>query len=328
MGMQSLPATSRFKLFNSVFTILVSVFIISVLGVYSATSGVYAVTWFATYGGVLSGRASGNGIVNNGIPSSGLPAGFYSDVVQHKGSGGMTTFGTLVSSADQQVGRISPTGSTDDAYAKNTGVSLVSPAIADALAYPDVISIPRPGLPCAQVFKKTLDASKIYKITTKACLTSVLSSGSGYELNSGKLAVIILSGADVDTFVFNGSLTSLHSDQRILFLTDAKVQIKATVGSDPATLNIDGPPNIEAAIISTAAGTPGFEVLTAATNPLVLEGPIVAESNVTLTRAISGKYPGVYIKYNPLYVVELSKMAPSLPPLKGLFESRTTWKYE
>ena len=113
MGIGSLHDIFHFR-FNTLYIVLFTIFVLVSL----PGNNAYAINWFTVLGGgVLSGYTEGDGIINNSIPGSSLPAGFNSKVVQEPSgySGSETGLGALISSQEQDV--LNDEGEeTDDAY--------------------------------------------------------------------------------------------------------------------------------------------------------------------------------------------------------------------
>ncbi|MBU0650021.1 hypothetical protein KJ605_02225 [Patescibacteria group bacterium] len=294
------------------------------------TSRVYATRWFAVAGGgVLSGKTSSTGIQDNAIPSSGLPADFNSDVVQRSGSADLETFGTLISSAGQDVHQ-TPSGNTNDVYLKNGGQ-----ALALTLPFPPAgenLDI-TPVSNCNNMLRgsalQPMGSSAPFRIytTTVSCLNIAISQvvpATGYNLNGSGLVVLFVSRDGSNTININRNLiSSAGDDERLLVITNANVRVQSTVGGAPATLTFDSPAHVQMGFL--ALGTVNVDNGGLA---VILEGPLMGNGDVTLWRNIASSYPGVFVKYNPLYTAFLAQAFDDAFKVGGLHQTKYTWRYE
>lgn len=313
----SLHATFHFKIF----------LVISVSSFLFLFPKAFAADWFSVYGaGVLSGKVSGIGIQNNSVPSSGLPVGFYSNVIQTGSGVGRPSFGSLISSVDKDI------SATQDAYVINTANTfsiLYDIITSDGTHYTSSTL----GANCATKLTNgtllPLGNGATYQIyrTSLSCMNTALAGGGAlqYNLTGNGLAVVYVTGSG--TLNLQKTLKSSSSSERLLIITQAGISVASYVGDAPAALTIDSSANMQAAIISTAGSY--TVVSSGAGDPvLISEGPIVANGDVNVGKNLSGNYPGVFVKQNPLYVVELSKKGYGGFKPNGLMVSKTTWRYE
>lgn len=343
MATRFLPDTSRFKLLKP------SKFMIFVFGLYLSTSVLnfwltdkaYAAKWFATYGGgVLSGKSAGEGIVSNQIPSSGLPSQFSSDIIQRLGSGDRTTFGSLISSAGQKVN--SDGNPTEDAFVKNTQTVLPAPAFfssTDQLNGSGYTVAPTGT--CNTLLNsgslKTLSNSAgrmVYRVTV-GCMESAINGTSGtYNLNENGLAVIFVYDdgtdqiLDIDKKLVSADATS-PDKERILIITEAKIQLGDGVRNITPLPAFDVAPDLQVAAVSTASSGESYYLSSASGNPIITEGLIFGVSNISIGTDPFNNFPGFFVKYNSSYVSELSKVGSNSQfNVKGLMQSKTTWRYD
>lgn len=289
-------------------------------------TGVYASQWFTVSGaGILSGYSSGTGIIDDDIPSSSLPPGFTSLLIQTNPAPPSPVYGMLVSSRGQNV-KLSGGASSNDPYTKDTG------AILPALSIADSYTLYTPSN-CTTLLKSVnLAAKNMYRLVPSsgsgvACLNSALNAlngGNPYQISGTGLAVIVAKKSGSETLNINKIVKSSVSTNRLLIITDAQVVFDNNLVSSAPTYTSD--PDVQLSIVTTFNGD-GI-TFSGSTGPLVVEGPLVASKNIILGRSLSvNTYPGVFVKYNPLYISELSRMIPN-SPYKGLFESKTRWTYE
>lgn len=332
MVMRFLHATFRFKCLLFLF----------LFGVVSATFKAQAAVWFTTYNsGVLSGH-SGTGVIYDYIPSIGssrsLPAGFEGVAIQGSGVGSApkANIGALVSSGSQSVRLGSST--TQDAYVRYT--RLIFAGMDFNTLYSSVTNTLSSG--CSGLLNSgQLEPGTWYR-TSVSCAESALSQTAtpGYRLRSDGVLILVVREQSSNTELnINNRVKSRDDGQRIVIITDAPVVISYTVGTPQASLSgyIDDyydevEPDIQAAFITTDSFTIGSNSSTTDT-AVILEGPIVATNNVILSRNISDfsylgtnySFPGVYVKYNPLYI---SWISGGYSGLSGMFGSKVTWRYE
>ncbi len=287
------------------------IFVISAFGL-GTTGEAYAIEWFSVYG---SGVLSGGDITNNGIPNI-PPTGFNKDVVQHPGSENITTYGSLISSGGQT------TNGDDDAYVKNLVLTPKALSIDSLLLGATNIT------DCSTIFNNRLNPNILYKISgpyTASCLSQsfIADTDRTYGLESDGLVIIAVdftSGLNL-----RKTLKSTSSNQRILLLTNSTTSIVSNVGTPVGVATFDTQNQYDLAMITTST----FTVQDSATLTSILEGPLISGGAVTLGRNYAAAtYPGVFVKYNPFYVAELSKKGTAGLAIKGLLESKTTWRYD
>lgn len=309
-------STFRFRKFPILFCRLFLILFLSffIIAAVNKNTKVYAASWFTV---LNSGVLSRWDIIDNNIPTSGLPAGFNSSVVQPLGS---SRYGSLLAGRDIYI------NTNNDVYVTKFNASFVYDN--PFLKLSELSTYPLTTL-------TNLDPNKIYRASDTTSLENLMSSGT-YSLNSNGLAIIFVSGGG--SLDINKQLVSSGTDsekRRLLILTDQKIFIGNAAGTLGA--NFDSPPAIQASLISyqndenDASGS--FAVSSSLGDPFILEGPIASKGALVLGRETGGTFPGVYIKQNPLYVIELSKKgynntAGVALPIKGLLNSKITWRYE
>lgn len=274
----------------------------------------YAVEWYTVYdSGVLSG-----GSITNVIPDP-PPTGFNKDVVQHPGSENITTYGSLISSGGQT------TNGDDDAYVKSTNTVIFPFNVQETLNNPGLILVTA----CGNLLDgtQTLDTANIYK-TSYGCFNGAMNSASVYNLTADGLAVIVVDGSVGSGTINIKATKAISPNKRVLVVTDAKIEIDDTAGSLASSLLFDSIENIQMGIVSTATGGSSFVVEENTSNAVIIEGPVVSGGDMTLGRNLTVGYPGVYMRYKPFYVAELSKKGTAGLAIKGLLESKTTWRYD
>jgi len=298
--------------------------------------------WFATYnGGVLSGT-SGEGIYNR-VPDVSapyaLPSSFKKVLIQGPDAGTEPNpaVGALISSGSQsvEVGSLA----TEDAYFKNTDLVLSSLNF-DTLY--NSIDAELPGS-CSSLFDNgKLDPNVWYKLSV-SCMEQALNGAAtfpGYRLqDDGVVVFVVKKEASAEELNIDDEIISRSDKRRILIVTDADVVVLSDVGNTQASLVSyvgdyyeDTEPNIQAAFITTGNFIVESESASSDT-ALILEGPVAAKGKMALNRSVndvvSGGYnyafPGVYVKYNPMYVAELSIKNKALSGVSG---SKVTWRYD
>lgn len=242
-------------------------------------------------GGILSGSE----IDNPSIP--GTPTAPYEpETIQNPlTSNGSPTVGALISNSGQDV----KTGGsvTKDAFIKNTSTVL-------SLSRYDVVKLAiTPGITTiSSCVNPLLDPSKIYKAGA-----SCLSGMTGYSLTSDGLAVVIVNDT-ANAISFTTNISQVNKARRLLVITNSLVSYGASIT------------DLDVSVLSTNSGN--YTVRGS------VEGPVTSKSNVILPKD-AVLLPGSVITYNPTYVSELTnKGRNSLTEIKGLLESKVSWRYE
>lgn len=294
MATGSLPATSLFKAFLRIFLtfVLVFFFSIGVVGRFEFTFRVYAAAWYTAIGG---GVLSGEEINNPSIPSSPAPP-YDPEAVQNTSyANGNPAVGVLVSSRSQNVQ--SGGSNTSDAFIKNIGIDLSLDRY-NAQSMSNVNGI----VELASCVAPTLNPSMLYK-TTASCLSAMTS----YNLSSDGLAIVVVDDP-VSSLNFDRNITQTNGARRLLVVTNSRVSYGASLA------------DLDLSVLSTNAS-----------NCVVrgsVEGPVVSKSKIVLPNDLNSS-PGAVVTYNPAYVVELSaKGRSNNMEIKGLLESKSSWRYE
>lgn len=337
MAMRFLPGIFRFSWISSFLLVIIFFGLLS----FFTTKMVFAAKWFATYGGgALSGNTSSVGIKDDGIPSStSLPTDFNPNIVQHVGSENMTKYGSLISSGAQDVKNGDGAGVTDDAFITNIGLDFTLSEIftsTNQIKGSGYTEIHVPSGSCGSLNLNSLNtvdsASKVYR-TSVGCMESAINAtGGSYNLSGDGLAVIFVyvegdSVLNIDSKLVSSDPVS-PENERLIAVTEARVRLGDGVENVSPLPSFYVNPDLQASIFSSYSSSDSYYLPNASGNPFIVEGPLIADNDVSVGTDPSNSFPGFYVKYNPSYTVGISKSGVSAVHIEGILESKTTWRYD
>ena len=308
-----------------------------------SSSSFAAVPWFATYkAGVLSGSA-GTGVVST-QPYFSAAGNFMSILVQpFFGSEGSRTpdlpdysFGGILASGDIDIRKENASGGgtseTEDAYARGFG-GFIEPLVNYQQILASASELPS-GSCNSMLISNKLDPV-VYKLSL-ACLDDALSALTGpnrYSLKSDGVTVLIVDGASpTDTLEIANNVIASGPDQRLMIITNTRVDILNTLGIERSALGtyFTTAENIQAGIISVADSA-SWDIRVASTGgaatdkPIKLEGPIAAKGPIVFARELDIDYPPVLLVFNPIYAYYLSALDGVLPSVSSI---QARWTYD
>jgi len=306
------------------------------------TNRAYAAPWFTTYGaGVLSGYdVSGDYSVVTIQPFFAAPPAnvFTSTLVQPGNVSPILmspdhntydfSYGGILSSGDYEV----KTGVSDtiDAFAKNIGgLGDSLPDYQSFLRYAEVLPS---SCDITQLFTcDDLLPGKFYEVSSSDINLSLNTlSGASYNMGgaSGGLFIFVVNDTPpASTITIQKNIPSNSTSERLVIITSGKVDIRGGVGNVNTAnqaLYITQDADVQVMFISTFGGDSDIS-LDSSSNPIKVEGPMIAKGKISIKKQLAVTWPPVFIQFNPFYTTELAKLDKS-PNIFG--PSTARWSYE